>query len=97
MWDMSMLTAARGRFYTSVVSDDRLVTLEFSPAGRPVFSIPRAAITPWLSGCFRVGLVESRGDLFAVRFSLELARGKGVVDIFVYKLVFSDNAWVEVA
>jgi len=97
MWDMSMLTAVRGRFYTSGVSDDRLVTLEFSPAGRPVFSTPRAAITPWLSGCFRVGLVESRGDLFAVRFSLELARGKGVVDIFVYKLVFSDNAWVKVA
>ncbi|KAJ1289545.1 hypothetical protein BS78_02G172700 [Paspalum vaginatum] len=91
---MRRLVAMRGKFYT-IFQAEKLVALEFSPG--PVFSTTRAVITPWLSGFYRTGLVESRGDLFAVRLNLEPSRRIGIIDIFVYKLVSSKNAWVKVA
>ncbi|CAL5081298.1 unnamed protein product [Urochloa decumbens] len=100
MWVVGMLTAARGKFYTCVFADDyKLLTLELSPAAGPVFSTAaRAVPTPWLPGCFRVRVVESCEDLYAVRFSLDPVRGREVEDIYVYKLVMSsaENAWVKV-
>lgn len=99
---VAMLTAARGKFYTAAFSHGdghKLVALEFSPSSSPgpVISTTHVVFTPWLPGCFFVGLVESCSDLFAVRFNLDPLRGKALIDIYVYKLVPSDNAWVKVA
>jgi hypothetical protein len=92
---MRKLPAARGKFYAHVFEDDKLVTLEFSPG--PIFSSTHVVITPWLSGLFQTRLIESCGDLFVLRISFEPFRCQGVMEIYVYKLVLSNNAWVKVA
>ncbi|KAF8688312.1 hypothetical protein HU200_042270 [Digitaria exilis] len=102
IWAVGMLTAAKGKFYTSVFNHGdghKLVALELSSSSSPgpVISATRVVVKPWLAGCFLVGIVESCSDLFAVRFNLEPLRGKALIDIYVYKLVPDENTWVKVA
>ncbi|WVZ64820.1 hypothetical protein U9M48_014289 [Paspalum notatum var. saurae] len=95
-WAMGRLTAAGGKFYTFLEQDNKLVALEFSPG--PIFSTTHAAVitAPWPPGFYQAGLVESCGDLFVVRFSFERSCCLRTMDIYVYKLVSSRNAWVKV-
>ncbi|KAL6846067.1 hypothetical protein ACP4OV_023515 [Aristida adscensionis] len=97
LWAMSHLAAVGGRFVTVVRG--MVAELELSP-GRPVFTV----VTPVDEGkvasppanCFREHLVESRGDLFRVRFRWPEARPRSFfAGIGVFRLDLTARLWVK--
>ncbi|KAL6655923.1 hypothetical protein ACP70R_006749 [Stipagrostis hirtigluma subsp. patula] len=94
---MSNLTAVGGRLFTKVC--DKIATLEFTPG--PVFAVSpvsedRAVSPP--SSCFWNRLVESRGDLFCVRFRWPQARTRplaAIAGVGVFKLDLPSMVWVK--
>nr|CDM81998.1 unnamed protein product [Triticum aestivum] len=94
---MSLVTAAGGKFYASLLGAT-VLTLEFSPAG-PAFTetpIAEQSCHP-MYRAWSLHLLESRGELFSVSLYHPLMeRCDKVAQIVVRRLNLPARAWVEV-
>ncbi|XBI16567.1 hypothetical protein VPH35_058805 [Triticum aestivum] len=96
---MSLVTAASGKFYASLLGAT-VLTLEFSPAG-PAFTETPIAEQPChpipMYRVWSLHLLESRGELFSVSLYHPLMeRCDKVAQIVVRRLDLPARAWVEV-
>ncbi|CAL5081194.1 unnamed protein product [Urochloa decumbens] len=97
LWGMRSLTSVGGKFFMSLI--DSVVTLDFSPAGAPLFAVIPADMNaarwrPPSGGVLTTELVESQGSLFCVSFSSSDLHMRFVAGIGVFKLDLAAQAWV---